>query len=459
MMLTPDNVVKLMDFGIAKSRRDPKLTTTGATVGSLAYMPPEQVQSAELDARSDLYSLGVSLYEMVTGSRPFDGHSDYELMVAQLQKAPPPPIDVQPGLPRALNDIILISLEKDPARRFQSAEAFRFALLSVKGTLTRSPAASAQAVVPGLAGQPATPTAVFSPTAAIGAPPRQPAGTQLQPTTPAQAAIPPAQPPVAPPPPASRSYRGLYMTLGALVAIVVIVLGAMQLPRLLKTKAGGVGQATPQAASTATSPTAPLTQPANAGASPQQLPPPVSEAAPPPQATTAAGTAVGQPSEPSEPLQGSSNPVTQTPARGGSKKRLGRGSQGQQAAQNEQISPAEQTGQPPEGAAAPPSQAAQATQAGAEEAAAAKELEELEDRMTPLGGRASAVKDSVENLRQRQQRAGYSLRHDISASLSSMEEYMGKAEAALNSRNPQAAKKYMDLAEREIEKLEKFFGR
>ena len=79
--------------------------------------------------------------------------------------------------------------------------------------------------------------------------------------------------------------------------------------------------------------------------------------------------------------------------------------------------------------------------------------------MTPLEGRASAVKDSVEHLRQQQQSAGYSLRQDISASLSSMEQYMEKADAALNSRNPQAAKKYMDLAEREIEKLEKFSGR
>ena len=94
-----------------------------------------------------------------------------------------------------------------------------------------------------------------------------------------------------------------------------------------------------------------------------------------------------------------------------------------------------------------------------ENAAAAKELEELEDRMTPLAARGSAVKDSVEHLRQQQERAGFSLRHDISASATSMDQYMAKAEAALHSRNPEAAKKYMDLAEREIEKLEKFFGR
>jgi serine/threonine-protein kinase len=463
MMLTPDNVIKLMDFGIAKSKTDRKLTMTGTTVGSLYYMPPEQVQGTDLDARSDLYSLGVSLYEMVTGSRPFKGNSDYDLMVAQLQKAPLPPIDIQPELPKALNDIIMISLEKDPAKRFQSAEAFRFALQSVQGGLTSLPVASPQAVVPGPAGQPTTPSAPFSATGLMGAHPGQPAGVQLQPTTPSLAPVPPAQPQVVAPPPTPRSYRGLYMTLGALVAIVVIVLGALQLPRLFKTKAGGAGQATQQTASTATSPSSPLTQAANPSANQEQPAPPVPEPAPPSSTTVAqGGTAVGQgqPSETSEQLQGSSNPMTQTPAPGGSKKRVARGPQGQTTAQNAQINQAGgQAGQAPQEAAVPASQAAQATQAPAENAAAAKELEELEDRMTPLEGRASAVKDSVDHLRQQQERAGFSLRHDISASLSSMEQYMGKAEAALNSRNPEAAKKYMDLAEREIEKLEKFFGR
>jgi len=83
----------------------------------------------------------------------------------------------------------------------------------------------------------------------------------------------------------------------------------------------------------------------------------------------------------------------------------------------------------------------------------------LEDRMTSLAARANAMKDSVDNLRQRQAGDGFSLRPDISALLSRMEQCMGKADAALSSRAPETAKKYMDLAEREVEKLEKFFGR
>jgi len=458
MMLTPENVIKLMDFGIAKSKTDRKLTMTGTTLGSLYYMPPEQVQGTDLDPRSDLYSVGVSLYEMVTGSRPFKGNSDYDLMVAQLQKAPLPPIDIQPELPKALNDIIMISLEKDPARRFQSAEAFRFALQSVEGGLTSLPIASAQAVMPGLAGQPATPSAASSATGLLGAHPGQPAGAQLPPTKPSQAPMPPSQAQVVPPPATSRSYRGLYMTLGALVAIVVIALGATQLPRLFKAKAGGVGQATQQTAPTATSPSSPLTQLANVGANQEQPAASVSEPAPPPVASASQGaTTAGQPGQPTEQLQGSNNPMMQTPPAGGSKKRLARASQGETTAHIGQINQAGgQAGQTLGEAAAPSSQA---TQAAARDAAAAKELEELEDRMTPLAGRANAVKDSVEHLRQQQERAGFSLRQDISASSSNMERYMDNADAALKARSPQAAKKYMDLAEREIEKLEKFFGR
>jgi serine/threonine-protein kinase len=421
-------------------------------------MSPEQVQGTDLDPRSDLYSVGVSLYEMVTGSRPFKGNSDYDLMVAQLQKAPLPPIDIQPELPKALNDIIMISLEKDPARRFQSAEAFRSALQSVKGGLTSLPIASARAVMPKLAGQPATPSAAFSATGLMGAHPSQPAGAQLPPTKPSQAPMPPSQAQVVPPPATSRSYRGLYMTLGALVAIVVIVLAATQLPRLFKAKAGGVGQATQQTAPTATSPSSPLTQLANGGANQEQPAPSVTEPAPPPVASASPGaTTASQPGQPTEQLQGSNNPMTQTLPAGGSKKRLARASQGGTTAYNGQINQAGGQAVQTFGEAAAPS--SQATQAAARDAAAAKELEELEDRMTPLAGRANAVKDSVEHLRQQQERAGYSLRQDISASSSNMERYMDSADAALKARSPEAAKKYMDLAEREIEKLEKFFGR
>src|SRR5579863_9987139 len=135
MMLTPEGVVKLMDFGIARSGSDRALTVTGTTMGSLYYMSPEQVKGQATDERSDLYSVGVSLYEMVTGERPFRADSDYSLMAAHLQQTPKPPIEIRSDLPAALNQIILMAIEKDPAQRFQSADAFRNALKSASGAL------------------------------------------------------------------------------------------------------------------------------------------------------------------------------------------------------------------------------------------------------------------------------------------------------------------------------------
>jgi eukaryotic-like serine/threonine-protein kinase len=107
MMLTPSGAIKLMDFGIARSGSDLGLTVTGTTVGSLAYMSPEQVKCEPIDARSDLYSVGVSLYEMVTGQKPFKGDSNFSIMQAQLQQAPRPPVELSADLPASLNQIIL----------------------------------------------------------------------------------------------------------------------------------------------------------------------------------------------------------------------------------------------------------------------------------------------------------------------------------------------------------------
>ena len=97
MMLTPGGVVKVTDFGIARSAGDQTITVAGTTTGSLSYMSPEQVNGDATDPRSDLYSVGVSLYEMVTGERPFKADSDFAVMLAHLKQAPRPPIELQPG--------------------------------------------------------------------------------------------------------------------------------------------------------------------------------------------------------------------------------------------------------------------------------------------------------------------------------------------------------------------------
>src|SRR5277367_5657977 len=129
-MITSHGLVKLMDFGIAKSHNDPQLTRPGTTVGSLYYMSPEQVKGDTVDARSDIYSTGIVLYELLAGRRPFEADTTFTILNKQLNEPPQPPIELNPAIPAGLNAIILIALAKDPDQRFQNADAFRNALKS-----------------------------------------------------------------------------------------------------------------------------------------------------------------------------------------------------------------------------------------------------------------------------------------------------------------------------------------
>ncbi len=124
IMLTSGGAVKLMDFGIARSVKDQQLTQTGAAVGSVYYMSPEQVQGAPVDHRSDLYSVGIMLYEMVTGVRPISGDSSWAVMNAHVNQIPRSPATLNSDLPDYLCLAILKAIEKDPEARHQSASAF-----------------------------------------------------------------------------------------------------------------------------------------------------------------------------------------------------------------------------------------------------------------------------------------------------------------------------------------------
>src|SRR5579862_5362909 len=120
--------VKLTDFGIASRTGDPKLTAAGTAIGSLYYMSPEQMKAEPIDARSDLYSVGATLYEMITGIRPVPGESFYSILRAHAETRPKPMIHLVPGIAPALSRVVERSLEKTPASRFQSAEEFQAAL-------------------------------------------------------------------------------------------------------------------------------------------------------------------------------------------------------------------------------------------------------------------------------------------------------------------------------------------
>jgi serine/threonine protein kinase len=406
MMLTPNGTVKLMDFGIAKAAADRKLTMTGTTMGSLYYMSPEQIKGmSTLDARSDLYSVGVSLYEIVTGKKPFDGDSQFAIMAAHLEKTPVPPITLDTNLPQVLNDAILMSIAKDPEQRFQSAQAFGAALGSVRQSL-------------GMPAKAASATLVT--TAPMPLPPVAPA--------------PPSLPPVNDKQPKSGK-RWLWVSAGALVTVLALV-AAIQFGPWRKTSAQAEPQVIPNSAPANTpATTTPDTTTPAAPQSPSTPPPEQQAAAPPTQA------------EPSLPV---TKPVTSPNA--GGQKRPAHQTARQASGQTSVPTAAQQSAPPAPGNSS--EQAAPVKPAAADPAV----LQEIREQVVQLASRAGAVRSSLGNLKQSQAASGMSLRGDMASAESRMNYMLDGANSALNAHDATAAKKFVDSAEREIEKLEKFLG-
>jgi cytoskeletal protein RodZ len=213
--------------------------------------------------------------------------------------------------------------------------------------------------------------------------------------------------------------RGLYMAMGALLVLVVLVAAGLYVPYRAKTRANAV-QATP----TTTSPAAPTT----VSAPPETTNP----------AATSGSNAGATPSSPENPPPPVNTEVDKKPAV--TKKTSSSGSASGSAAT-----------MPPE------AQASQTTSAPSANDAA--ELEEAETTVDQLTSRAAAVNDSLDNLRRQQAGQGYGLRGDISSTQEMMKTHLARAQAALQSKDAKGAKKYSDMAEADVEKLEKFLGR
>jgi serine/threonine protein kinase len=399
IMLTPQGTVKLMDFGIARSSKDGSLTSTGTTLGSLNYMPPEQVRGEAADARSDIYSFGVTLYEMLTGKLPFRGDSQYSMMTAHLNENPPEPITLRADIPAGLNQIIMMAMAKDPANRFQTAEAFRNALKSVSvsdlpsssTTMTPTPSHSNETTLIG------TPLPGRTPTIPATPPP-------LARPTPAPT-IPPAvaQPPVSiPPQPSSSSSRGLWIALGALLGVTVLIAAGIYVPRHMRTNADPADKSKSNS-SQQQNDTPPTTSPATLVPSDSSVPPTDTSAIP---------------------------ATTPQPAPAPAKSHAA-------AKPQDNATPA-----PPPGPPQP----------------SPEELARLADEGDKLNVRASTASQSLDTLRKQQMAAGYNLRADMASAQERMKMYIAKGDAALKSNDTTNAEKYYDLAEQEISKVEKFLG-
>jgi serine/threonine protein kinase len=398
LMLTSAGVVKLMDFGIARTDDEPsKLTATGSTLGSMNYMSPEQVRGEKVDERSDLYSLGISLYEMVTGEKPFQGDSNFSIMAAHINQPPRPPVELHPGIPGIVNDLILTAIAKAPTQRYQTADSFRAAVQQAMQAASVDDRTSVEGSLQTAFAVPTPPPAVRN------TPPVASQGVPLPPPIPPATRPVPAAYPAAPPPAANR---GLYMGLGALVLIAVVILAGIYLP----------GKKKAEAADTQ-APSQTVSQPQVQNSAPAQS---SSAQAPVPQA----------PAEAQQTTQVAS--AASAPAKLSSKKALVQ-------------------------SAVPDN--AQAQAAKGEAAAREAELDAVEHDIDQLSSRAGAVNSGLDNLARQQAAAGYGLRGDMASKQSSMKLNLSKAQDAIAHNDAARAKRYAAMASSDIEALEKFLGR
>jgi len=138
LMVDSEGTVKVTDFGIAKLQNSTGRTMMSTRIGTSFYMAPEQIVGQKVDQRTDIYAMGITLYELLSGQTPFSAPSQYQIEHAHVNTTPPAPTIHYPHIPQAAVDAVMRALEKDPARRFETAEAFMQALPDLQGKLYSS---------------------------------------------------------------------------------------------------------------------------------------------------------------------------------------------------------------------------------------------------------------------------------------------------------------------------------
>jgi eukaryotic-like serine/threonine-protein kinase len=398
IMVTADGTAKLTDFGVAKSMVGEELTRPGTTVGSLYYMSPEQaLGGCPIDARSDIYSLGITVYELLAGRRPFEDDSAYVILHSQLTVVPRPPIEVNPLLSKPLSDLILKALEKDPAKRFQNAAAFSDALSQVTGIAASTPIESVAVLAPAIA------------TIRVGGARNFPAAAAAETSRFSTAA-----------------QRRKWVAAEVLAVLVVIVFSALGLPHFLKTVATAktISHAAIQSPSVArhddlaainTAPSAAITLPDSTGILKNDPAPAPAIAPAPPQArtTTASLSQRGRPAG----------------------ARLSR----------EEYQPASLPITMPEGEEQAKPSLSASTQV---------ELQEVRNQVAELDARTAAARISVKRLKSEQEAAGAGLSLEVAGAYVRMNAYLGAEKTDLEDGDVAAARDHLQKAKSEVNSLE-----
>jgi serine/threonine protein kinase len=404
LMLNRQGIVKVMDFGIAKVVGTRGNTRTGMQLGTPAYMSPEQIQGRQIDVRTDIYALGITLYQMLSGHVPFEEGSDFDIMRHQVSTPPPPMIDLHPYAPVQYQKVVTKAIAKDPDERYRTVEEFEAALERPEDVASTLAAAYAATMVDGPKRTVLESGAPASFAAAAAAAPSRPPAPYAGETTPVSPA------PVV----ASSGWNRNYLIAGVIVVVAAVLLGVVMFARKPSR--------------------APLPSMAGSGNAP--LPQPQVE-------MTASGTL-----NPSASLPGAAASV---------------GSGGAQASSTQESVPESSSKAKTKTMASNrgvPDQAnSQAAQPPPPPAVDMKVLHDLETENDQLDSRAAAVEGSLDTLEHQMQQSGLGLRGDMVAARNSMRVDLQRAKQAIENQDTDSARTYLDRAHKDVEKLEGFLGR